>query len=72
MLILKSFKMEITPKQQRNMYALFIGLFAVNVGIAIMNYREQKRLRQLQEELTALQLEEQKRKRSGSLTDTEA
>lgn len=61
--------MEITPKQQRNMYVIFIGLFAVNVGIAVVNYREQRRLRKLQEELTSRQLNEQ-RKKDGDSNDT--
>ena len=42
--------MEITPKQQRNMYAIFIGLFAVNVIITIWNSKEQHLLRKLQKE----------------------
>lgn len=61
---------EITPKQQRNMYAIFIGLFAVNVGIAVVNYREQKKLRKLQEELTLRQLNAQ-RKKDGNLEEEE-
>ena len=42
--------MEITPKQQRNMYAIFIGLFALNVVITLWNTKEQHLLRKLQRE----------------------
>lgn len=48
--------MEISPKQQRNMYAIFIGLFAVNVVITVWNIREQHKVRKLQQELTKAQL----------------
>lgn len=53
--------MEISPKQQRNMYAIFIGLFAVNVAFTVWNIREQHKLRKLQHELTANQLKESKK-----------
>lgn len=50
--------MEITPKQQRNMYAVFIGLFAVNVVITVWNVRQQEKLRKLQHEIALRQLNE--------------
>jgi hypothetical protein len=49
--------MEITPKQQRNMYAIFIGLFAVSTVVSIWNAREQHKLRKMQQQLTQKQLE---------------
>jgi hypothetical protein len=52
--------MEITPKQQRNLYAIFIGLFAVNVAYSIWNVREQAKLREIQQELAEEQLEQAK------------
>lgn len=48
--------MEITPKQQRNMYALFVGMFAINVAFSIWNIREQAKLRELQRALASEQL----------------
>lgn len=53
--------MEITPKQQRNLYAIFIGLFAVNVAYTIWNVREQAKLRKIQQELANEQLKQAKR-----------
>lgn len=53
--------MEITPKQQRNMYAFFIGLFTINVGIALVSYYDSKRLQKMQKELTKLQLDKERK-----------
>jgi len=53
--------MEITPKQQRNLYGIFIGLFAVNVLYTIWNVREQAKLREVQQELAKEQLLQAKR-----------
>lgn len=71
MIILKFGKkkdMEITPKQQRNMYAVFVGLFALNVAFTVWNIREQHKLRKLQQELTEAQLREAKRKNGESVS----
>ena len=52
--------MDITPKHQRNMYAVFIGLFAVNVLLTAWNIREQHKLRKEQSDLTKEQMKNAK------------
>jgi hypothetical protein len=37
--------MEITPKHQRNMYAVFIGLFAISVIATVWNINQQHKQR---------------------------
>lgn len=59
--------MDISPKQQRNMYAFFIGLFAVNVAVTAWNIREAHKLRVLQTELSNEQLAEIKRKKGTEI-----
>ena len=50
--------MEITPKQQRNMYAIFIGLFALNVALTMWNVKEQHKLRKLQSDVANQKLKQ--------------
>jgi hypothetical protein len=64
--------MNITPKQQRQMYAIFIALFAVNLGITIISYREQAKLRKLQKELTIEQINNARRKKGEEEVDKES
>jgi len=48
--------MDISPKQSRNISALFTVLFAVNVGYTIWNFHEQRKLRKQQQKIIDEQL----------------
>jgi len=50
------------PQQQQQLYAIFVGVFILNVAVTIWNVKEGHKLRKLQEELTQRQLDEVKRK----------
>ncbi len=50
------------PQQQQQLYALFVGVFVLNVAVTIWNIKEGHILRELQRELTQKQLEDVNRK----------
>lgn len=47
-----------TEKQYKQLYAIFVGVFVLNVAVSLWNIRENHKLRQLQAELTRKQLSE--------------
>ena len=50
--------MNISENQSRNLYAFFTILFAVNVGYTIWNFHESRKLRRIQQQVAAQQLNE--------------
>lgn len=50
------------PQQQQQLYALFVGVFVLNVAVTIWNIKEGHVLRELQRELAEKQLEEVKKR----------
>jgi len=56
-----------TDKQYKQLYAIFVGVFVLNVGVTLWNIRENHKLRKLQAELTKKQLEEQNKKDLGNV-----
>lgn len=40
--------MKITAEQYRNVYVLFVGLFALNLGVTLFNTYQNHKLRKLQ------------------------
>lgn len=42
--------MQVTPTQQRNLYLIFVGLFAVSITMNAWNIYQDHKLRKLQKE----------------------
>ncbi len=50
------------PQQQQQLYAIFVGVFILNVAVTIWNVKEGRKLQKLQEEIAERQLKEVKRR----------
>lgn len=51
-----------TDKEYKQLYALFVGVFVLNVAVTLWNTRENHKLRQIQSELAKKQLNEANKK----------